>query len=82
MNLYELAQPDVVKANPDGYASENEDNTVLKLKDLRKTRLTLAHLNKLRIANDVRKFEHEKKLKSVAKQYQPAPEAGAAPVGM
>jgi hypothetical protein len=80
MNLYELAQPDVVKANPDGYASENEDNTVLKLKDLRKTRLTLAHLNKLRIANDVRKFEHEKKLKSVAKQYSPAPDAAAAGV--
>jgi hypothetical protein len=82
MNLYELAQPDVIKANPDGYASEKDDNTVLKLKDLRKTRLTLAHLNKLRIANDVRKFEHEKKLKSVASQYAPAPEAGAAPVGM
>lgn len=75
MNLYELAQPDVIKANPDGYASEKDDNTVLKLKDLRKTRLTLAHLNKLRVANDVRKFEHEKKLQSVASQYAPAPAA-------
>jgi hypothetical protein len=78
MNLYELAQPDVIKANPDGYASEKDDNTVLQLKDLRKTRLTLAHLNKLRVANDVRKFEHEKKLKSVASQYAPAPDASAA----
>jgi hypothetical protein len=80
MNLYELSQE--VKTNLPGYNTEKDDNSVLKLKDLRKTRLTLAHLNKLRIANDVRKFEHEKKLKSVAKQYQPAPEAGAAPVGM
>jgi hypothetical protein len=80
MNLYELSQQ--VKPNLPGYNTEKDDNSVLKLKDLRKTRLTLAHLNKLRIANDVRKFEHEKKLKSVAKQYQPAPEAGAAPVGM
>jgi glycerate kinase len=30
------------------------------------------------MANDVRKFEHEKKLEAVAKQYAPAPEAGAA----
>jgi hypothetical protein len=80
MNLYEFTQE--VKPNLPGYNTEQDDNSVLKLKDLRKTRLTLAHLNKLRIANDVRKFEHEKKLKSVAKQYQPAPEAGAAPVGM
>ena len=76
MNLYELAN---IEPNPAGYASEKDDNTVLKLGDLRKTRLTLAHLNKLRIANDVRKFEHEKKLKSVATQYAPAPEAGGAP---
>jgi len=80
MNLYELSQQ--VKPNLLGYNTEKDDNSVLKLKDLRKTRLTLAHLNKLRIANDVRKFEHEKKLKSVAKQYQPAPEAGAAPAGL
>ena len=63
---------------PSGYHSEKDDNTVMKLSDLRKTRLTLGHLNKLRMANDVRKFEHEKKLETVAKQYAPAPEAGAA----
>lgn len=72
MNLYELNEI------PDGYRTEKDDNTVLKLSDLRKTRLTLAHLNKLRIANDVRKVEHEKKLKSITKQYSPAPEPGAA----
>jgi hypothetical protein len=73
MFLTELAQPAEV-----GYSTEKDDNSVQKLSDLRKTRLTLGHLNKLRMANDVRKFEHEKKLETVAKQYAPAPEAGVA----
>jgi hypothetical protein len=60
-----------------GYRTEKDDDSVMHLKDLRKTRLTLAHLNKLRQANDVRKFEHETKLKSVSKQYKAAPEGGA-----
>jgi hypothetical protein len=71
-NLFESPAP----AQP-GYQSEKDDKSVMKLSDLRKTRLTLAHLNKLRMANDVRKFEHEKKLKSISKQYKaPAPEGG------
>jgi hypothetical protein len=65
---------------PAGYRTEKDDHSVMKLSDLRKTRLTLAHLNKLRMANDVRKFEHEKKLKNISKQYKaPAPEGGAMP---
>lgn len=67
---------------PAGYRTEKDDQSVLKLSDLRKTRLTLAHLNKLRIANDVRKFEHEKKLASVSKQYAPAPEAPVGGMGL
>lgn len=68
--LYELPKP--------GYQSEKDDNTPMKLSDLRKTRLTLADLNRLRMANDVRKVEHESKLKQVTKQYKPpvAPPAG------
>jgi hypothetical protein len=63
-----------------GYESEKDDNSVTKLSDLRKTRLTLAHLNRLRMANDVRKFEHEKKLDTVQKQYAaPAAEGGGLP---
>ncbi len=73
MFLAELA-----KEAPLGYSTEKDDNSVQKLSDLRKTRLTLGHLNKLRMSNDVRKFEHEKKLEAVVTQYQPAPEAGAA----
>ena len=60
-----------------GYQNEKDDNTVMKLGDLRKTRLTLAHLNRLRMTNDVRKFEFEKKLEAVKDQYAaPAAEGG------
>ena len=68
-----------------GYRTEKDDNSVQHLSDIRKTKITLAHINKLRMANDVRKFEHEDKLKKVAKQYKaPAAEGGAGgmPVGI
>ena len=52
------------------------------LKDLRKTRLTLAHLNRMRMANDVRKFEFEQKMEDVKKQYAVAPEGGAPALGL
>lgn len=58
------------------FRDEKGDNSVLKLHDLRKSRLTLAHLNKLRMSDDIRKFEHEEKLAKVSKQYKPAPPAG------
>lgn len=72
MNVFELFEP----AKP-GYQSQQDDNSVANMSDSRKTRLTLAHLNQLRQSYDVRKLEHEKKLKAVSKQYTPAPEAGA-----
>jgi uncharacterized protein YkwD len=71
MNITELFDP-----APKGYQTEKNDQSVAKLSDSRKTRLTLAHLNQLRQSHDVRKLEHEKKLEAVAKQYQPAVEAG------
>ena len=65
---------------PELYHSERDDQSVMKLRDLRKTRLTLAHLNKLRMATDIRKFEKEEEIKQVADQYKaPAAEAGAMP---
>jgi hypothetical protein len=70
MELFEPAAP--------GYRTEKDDNSVTHLKDLRKTKITLAHLNKMRMANDVRKFEHEDKLKKVATQYKPPSAEGAA----
>lgn len=65
------------------YGRENpsEDNTALKLDDTRKTRLTLAQINRLRMMNDVKKVEHEHQLKRVSKQYKSAPEEGAAGAG-
>lgn len=64
MNLFEM-----FNEAPEGYRSEQDDNTPLKLSDLRKTKLTLKQLNRLRIMNDVRRLEHEKKLEQVQKQY-------------
>jgi len=62
--LYEPPKP--------GYQNEKDDQSILKLKDLRKSaRLTFADLNRLRMANDVRKVEHEEKLEKVSKQYKP-----------
>lgn len=77
MHIMELFDP-----APEGYHNEKDDQSVLKMDDSRKTRLTLAHLNQLRQTHDVRKLEHEKKLKSVSKQYAPAPDAAAAGVGI
>jgi len=65
---------------PELYHSEKDDNSTMKLKDLRKTRLTLGHLNKLRMANDIRKFEKEEEVKRLQDQYKaPAAEPGAMP---
>lgn len=64
------------KAEEYGNRTEKDDNTALKLSDLRKTRLSLAQINRLRIMNDVRRLEHEQHLKKIHKQYA-APAAGA-----
>ena len=65
MNLLEIFEP-----MPVGYQTEKDDHTALKLNDLRKTKLTLKQLNRLRIMNDVRKLEHEKKIETVQTQYK------------
>lgn len=69
MNLYELTGNDLPEAN---HRTEKDDNTVLSLHDLRKTKLTLTQLNRLRIMNDIRRLEHEQKLTKVKAQYKPA----------
>jgi len=57
-------------ANMKGYRTEKDDNTVMHLNDLRKTKITLRQINRLRIMNDVRKLEHEKDLEQVQNQYK------------
>ena len=73
MNLLEIFEP-----MPAGYQTETDDNTAIKLNDLRKTKLTLKQLNRLRIMNDVRKLEHEKKIEAVQTQYKAPPAQAAA----
>ena len=63
MNLLEMFE------DLPGHRTEKDDNTPLKLSDLRKTKLTLKQLNRLRIMNDVRKLEHEQKLETIRTQY-------------
>lgn len=64
-----------------GYEDPAKDNSAPKLGDSRKTRLTLAQLNRLRMMNDVKKVEHEQHLKKVSKQYKPPAEEGAGGLG-
>ena len=65
MNLLEI-----FNETPKAYRTEKDDNTSIKLSDLRKTKVTLKQLNRLRIMNDVRKLEHEQKLEVVQQQYK------------
>ena len=58
------------------YDSDN-DTSVLKSKDLRKTRLTLRMLNDLRKAGDAREVETRENLALVRKMYAPPPAAEA-----
>jgi hypothetical protein len=76
MKLFEFYD-DPVK----GYEDPSRDNSTLKLDDSRKTRLTLAQINRLRMMNDVKKVEHEQHLKKVSKQYKPPAEEGAGGAG-
>jgi hypothetical protein len=70
MNLIEMFK----ETDMTGYRTEKDDNTAIKQSDLRKTKLTLAQLNRLRIMNDVRKLEQERKIEKVQKQYFNTPE--------
>lgn len=54
---------------PDAYQDLSDDNSQLKLNNLRKTKLTLKQINKLRRMNDVRTYEYKEQLKKIKKQY-------------
>lgn len=72
---YSMILSEIYNRSPEAYQDIGQDNSQPGLKDTRKTRLTLAQLNKLRQMNDIRSFEYKEKLKLVKKQYAPAPEA-------
>lgn len=63
------------------YRNEEDDNTVIKMSDLRKTRLTLKHIKKLRNMHDARKHEQNSRLVSLKKQYKSPDEEGVDPGG-
>lgn len=65
MNLIEMFhQP------PAEYATPEDDNSILKgLKDMRKSKITLAQLNKIRVMNDLRTYEKEKDLERIQSQF-------------
>ena len=70
MNFLELFDKE-----PDGYQDLADDNSRTKLRELRKTKLTLSQINKIRRMQEVRKFEYDQKLKHIRKQYSPPPAA-------
>ena len=58
-----------------GYESAGDDQETPRLKDLRKTKLTLGHIQQLRKMADVRKFEKQRELENIQMQYGSAPES-------
>ena len=66
---------EVFEKEETGYYDPEDDNSQLKLSDLRKTKLTLLQLNKLRKMDDVRTYEQAEKIKYVQAQYAPKVEA-------
>ena len=71
MHLNELFDPDV-----GNFQSLDNDESVYTTKDVRKTRLTLGQLNRLRLMNDQRNFEFQKRMSQIKKIYGAAPESG------
>jgi hypothetical protein len=63
---------------PDLRYSPDEDKSVLKISDTRKARLTLRHIQKLRIMNELRAVEMAEKYKKIKKIY--GAKAESAPV--
>lgn len=70
---------DIFEDSPPAYRDEKQDNSVKTMGELRKTRLTLAQIKRLRMMNDLKKFEEQKKIQSLSKQYKPAAAAGEVP---
>tara|TARA_B100000519_G_C13975076_1_gene311833 strand:+ start:37 stop:327 length:291 start_codon:yes stop_codon:yes gene_type:complete len=78
---------DMMSRNPDEAQSKNEDtekdkkeyddNSVAKLTDTRKTRLTLEQINKLRILKDQKIAEYSENIKKVKQQFSAPAEAPA-----
>lgn len=73
MKLSELLFEDIETS---GIYEPEQDNRVHKLKDTRKPKLTLKHLNKLRKYKEFKKQELYNKLKTIAIVYKTPEEGG------
>jgi hypothetical protein len=58
------------------YEDPSEDQSIPTLKDLRKVKLTLGHINQLRKIEDVRTYELAKGLEDIQRQYGVPAEGG------
>lgn len=68
MKLFEMFDAPV-----QGYQDVSSDNSPVKWKETRKSKLTLRQIRKLRKMLDVRNYEQAQNLKKIRKQYTPAP---------
>jgi hypothetical protein len=68
---------DIFENIPAPYRTEKNDNSVKKMGELRKSRLTLAKIKRFRMVNDLKKFEEQKKVEVLSKQYKPAASVAA-----
>jgi hypothetical protein len=61
---------------PNEYQDLSQDSSQIQYSDARKTRLTLAQINKLRKMNDMRALEHAKDMQLIQQMYNAAPQEG------
>lgn len=78
LNEFIYFQDDQEEMTDSGRYESNHDSSVIRSKDLRKSRLTLKMLNELRKAGDAREREKKEELELVRTMYAaPEPEDGA-----
>lgn len=68
---------EIFTKSKENYQDDAEDASQYSFSDTRKTRLTLAHINRLRKMNDMRALEQAKELQLIQQMYgAPPAEAG------
>ena len=75
MILLELiSKPTLPDDMGDSMQNPATDQAVPRLSTIRKSRLTLAQINKLRMMTDVRRYEERERLERIKDQYSPPAE--------
>lgn len=60
---------EIFTKSKENYQDDSEDASQYKIQDARKTRLTLAHISRLRKMNDMRALEQAKDLQLIQQMY-------------